>query len=372
MITYFLIWSVFAFNALKETSIYNFFGKTTKLFVFLFLSIFIGLRYFVGCDYETYWEIFYQVANNSTWRGLERLEPSFVFLNQIFGRFEYGYHFVNLMLGGIFSFCLIKFCSSLKRPWLALTAAFPYFIIVVAMGYTRQAVGISICLIALLNFEKGKFYRSILIILFATTFHRSALLFLFAPISTFFDLKTENNRLSKQILIRIIASLPVVYLFLNNFITQRFEYFRYGYLEQGMSSNGSLIRVILCVIPSVIFLFTSKDFNFSKPYKRMWQLIAFMSIISLILLLVGIPSTAIDRIALNFIPIQIIVSAYLPDIRFLNLSPFTLKILIIFFSLLIMLVWLSFAVNANCWLPYTNILFNIQSERRFNFDDVFL
>ena len=177
MITYFLIWCVFAFNALKETSINNLFSKNTKLFLFLFLSIFIGLRYFVGCDYDTYWEIFYQFANNQQGidRQLDRLEPAFTYLNIFFGQFDYGYHFLNLILGSIFSFCLIKFCSTLRRPWLALTAAFPYFIIVVAMGYTRQSVGIIISLIALLYLEKGKFYRSILIIVFATTFHRSAL-----------------------------------------------------------------------------------------------------------------------------------------------------------------------------------------------------
>ena len=369
MITYFLIWCVFAFNALKETSINNLFSKNTKLFLFLFLSIFIGLRYFVGCDYDTYWEIFYQFANNQQGidRQLDRLEPAFTYLNIFFGQFDYGYHFLNLILGSIFSFCLIKFCSTLRRPWLALTAAFPYFIIVVAMGYTRQSVGIIISLIALLYLEKGKFYRSILIIVFATTFHRSALLFLFAPVSTFFDLKNENNRLRTQVLIRIISTIPVAYFIIDNFLLQRFSYFRYGYIEQAMSSSGSLIRVILCVIPSVIFLFTSKYFNLSKAYERIWKLISIMSIGSLILLLTGFPSTAVDRLALNFIPIQIIVSAYLPDTKFLNLSPFTIKILIIFFSLLVMMVWLNFAVNANCWLPYRNILFNFKSSLQFEF-----
>ena len=142
MITYILIWSVFAFNALKETSTNNFFSKTTKIFLFLFLSIFIGLRYFVGCDYDTYWEIFYTISSGqiTTTSMIARLEPAFAFLNQFFGQFQSGYHYVNLILGSIFSFCLIQFCSSLRRPWLALTAAFPYFITVVAIKFLGDKI----------------------------------------------------------------------------------------------------------------------------------------------------------------------------------------------------------------------------------------
>ena len=44
---------------------------------------------------------------------------------------------------------LIRFCLAQADPWLSVLIAIPYMVIVVAMGYTRQAVALGILMVGL-------------------------------------------------------------------------------------------------------------------------------------------------------------------------------------------------------------------------------
>ena len=151
-----------AFKSIEETQAFNTFKKQTQNLLIIFFSLFIGLRNEVGCDWDQYLGIFQNVKDGliENWA---TLEPAYFTLNSIFSNFEFGIYLVNAVCALIFSYCLIKFCESLPRPWLGLCVAFPYFIIVVAMGYTRQSVSIALFLLAFLGLEKGQFYKSIFI-----------------------------------------------------------------------------------------------------------------------------------------------------------------------------------------------------------------
>jgi hypothetical protein len=67
-------------------------------------------------------------------------------------------------------------------------------------------------------------------------------------------------------------------------------------------------------------------------------------------------STAVDRLALYLIPLQLFVGSRLPDTRLFDLDPETWKQLLVLFSLAVLLVWLLFASHARFWLPYRNLL----------------
>lgn len=354
MIFYFSLWIFLAIKAFQETKQNNVFKKNIQRILFIFLSLLIGFRDEVGCDWSTYIKIFDFIRNNTNnFALMSRLEPSYLSLNIIFSNYAFGYYLVNLVVGIIFSFCLIRFCASLPRPWLGLCIALPYFIVVVGMGYTRQSVAIAISILSFLLLEKGKFYRSILLVILGATFHRSALIFLFAPLI--------NIGVGKRftVLKRFLIAVPIGYYLVDNFIIQQFDYFRNSYLDNvEMSSTGSLIRIILCVIPSFIYILYSKRFNFSKSFSRILKIISIFSFLSLLTLQLGISNTAVDRVALNFLPIQFIIGSHLPDTGLFNLSKFVWKTILILFSLLVFFVWLTFAKHAFCWIPYQNILFN--------------
>ena len=350
MIPYYLLYFFLAFKSIEETQAFNTFKKETQNLLIIFFSLIIGLRYEVGCDWEQYNMIFYKFRDGLTddW---ERLEPAFYALNSIFSNFEFGIYLVNTLCAFIFSYCLIKFCESLPRPWLGLCVAFPYLIMVVAMGYTRQSVSIALFLLALLVLEKGQFYKSIFYIILGMLFHRSGGFFLFAPLLYTFQSTRFNN------ILRILIIIPLGYYFINEFIISRFDILAIGYLNANLSSSGSFIRILLCVIPSLIFIYHLNKFKISKFSKKIFLVISLMSILALFALPVITSSTAVDRVALNFLPIQILVASHLPDTGIFKFGKFTWKVLILLSVFFVLSIWLLFAMHSTCWIPYRNIIF---------------
>ena len=83
---------------------------------------------------------------------------------------------VQVTSGLIFSYGLSKFCLSLPRPFLALTVAIPYLVIVVAMGYSRQGLAIGLVLIALVALMDQKNLKFVIFILIAASIHKSAII----------------------------------------------------------------------------------------------------------------------------------------------------------------------------------------------------
>ena len=222
------------------------------------------------------------------------LEPAYYLLNSIFSGFDFGIYLVNIVCAAIFSYCLIKFCKSLPRPWLGLCVAFPYFIMVVAMGYTRQSVAISLFLLAFLILEKGQFYKSIFIYFLEFYSIAQLVAFLFAPLIYTFQSSRFNN------LLRILIIIPLGYYLIYEFVISSFDRFIVGYLSANLASSGSYIRVILCFIPSVIFIFNTNKFKLSKIAKKIFLVISWTSVLALFALPFVPSSTAIDRLALNF------------------------------------------------------------------------
>ena len=351
MIFYYLLYFFLAFKSIEETQVYNTFKKLTQKLLIIFFSLFIGLRNEVGCDWRQYEVIFRDVKSGLIENWLD-LEPAYFFLNSIFSRFEFGIFLVNAVCGFIFSYCLIKFCESLPRPWLGLCVAYPYFITVVAMGYTRQSVSIALFLFAFLILEKGQFYRSIFVIILGMLFHRSGGLFFFAPLIYTFQSSRFNN------LLKILITFPIGYYFVSELIISNLDNFVKGYLNQQLSSGGALLRITLCFIPSVIFIFNINKFKISNFAKKIFLVISWMSVFSLIVLPFTPSSTIVDRVALNFLPIQVLVASHLPDTGFLKFNKFASKVLIVLSVFFVLSIWFLFAKFSYCWIPYRNIIFS--------------
>ena len=220
MIFYYLLYFFLGFKAIEETQAFNTFKKETQNLLILFFSLFIGFRNEVGCDWDQYLEIFMDIRDGVIENWLT-LEPAYFTLNSIFSRFDFGIILVNAVCAVIFSYCLIKFCDSLPRPWLGLCVAFPYLITVVSMGYTRQAIPISLFLLALLLLEKGQFYKSIFFIIVGMLFHRSGGLFFFAPLIYTFQSSRFNN------LLKILIIIPIGYYFVSELIISNLDNFIY-------------------------------------------------------------------------------------------------------------------------------------------------
>ena len=129
----------------------------------------------------------------------------------------------------------------------------------------------------------------------------------------------------------------------------------YQYIDRDMQSAGAKIRVGMNLLPSLLLLIYRKEWKRSFDDYTFWFWIALGSIAAMIL--VDVASTAADRVALYFIPIQLAVYARLPYLARNQISPAIMKVMIIVGYTAVLFVWLNFAAHAYAWVPYQNILF---------------
>lgn len=347
MIPYLLVWGLFALQGLGGA---RRFSASAILGLLLFLTLLIGLRDYVGGDWGNYLPYLQNVAGLPLKQVFSMDEAGYAYLNWLATQWGGGVYFVNTICGLIFSYGLIRFCQAQPRPWLALAIAFPYLIVVVAMGYSRQGVAIGFEFLALLALERDKLLRFLIWIALAATFHRTSLVLLILPVSSL----TPSLRFSQLVRMGLLAGAG--YGLYSALLAEDISYYQRGYLEAGYDSQGALIRVALCLLPAVIFLRYRRRFRLHPTQLRIWILISSLTVASAVALFTIASSTAVDRIALYFIPLQLFVGSRLPDTRIFGFSPGAWRQYLVFLSLAVLLVWLIFAVHARYWLPYRNLL----------------
>lgn len=347
MLPYLLSWGVFAISGLGKA---RRIAASSLLALGLFLTLLIGLRDQVGGDWGNYLPALDRVAGLPLAVVLQQDEPGYALLNWL-GATAGGVYLVNTLCGLIFTVGLLVFARAQPRPWLVLTLAFPYLITVVAMGYSRQGVAIGFELLALLALERDRLLRFLAWIALAATFHRTVLVLLVLPISTL----SPSLRFSQLIRLALLAGAG--YGLYAAILAPDLEQYQSGYLEAEMNSQGALIRVMLCLLPALLFLPFRRRFLLPPASQRIWSLIALLALVATIGLFTVASSTAVDRIALYLIPLQLFVGSRLPDTRLFGLAPGTWTQLIVAFSLVVLLTWLLFATHAQYWLPYRNLLF---------------
>ena len=66
---------------------------------------------------------------------------------------------------------------------------------------------------------------------------------------------------------------------------------------------------------------------------------------------------AVDRVALYFLPIQLVVFVCLPFLLQARFDPRLLRVGIVAGYAVVLYVWLNYANHAYFWLPYQNYLF---------------
>ncbi len=365
MITYLSVWFFFALQGLSK---YKSWSKTTLTCLIIFFTLFIGLRFNVGGDWKNYLidmqikagldfpnllsdgrGVEYFLGSSGIYNDFKIREPFWHILIWIGANWGGGIYLANVTAAFIFSSCLLYFCKQQRNPWLALIVAFPYLIIVVGMGYTRHSVALGFEMIAILMLQKDRLLSYIAWIILGSTFHRTILVLLLLPMLS----GKPSIKFTK--IVRFILLIGVTYgLYVTVFEPILISWLQ-GYAL--MESEGAWVRVLLCLMPASVFLLIKKKFKLSPASTRIWTMMSFGSFICFLGLLVGLPSTMIDRIALYLIPLQVLVGSNLPYTYFLKISPLVWTRLITIFSLLVLVVWLLYSGHSYLWLPYDNLLF---------------
>jgi len=347
VIPYVLSWALLALNALGGARRW---GQAKLAALLLFFTLLIGLRNEVGGDWFNYLP-YVEIQQGAPFAALfDSDEVSYALLNWLGANWGGGMFLVNTVCALIFTLGLLQFCRAQPRPWLALTLAFPYLVMVVAMGYTRQAVAIGLECLALLALERDRLLVFLAWIALAATFHKTALVLMVLPASTL----NSNLRFSQLIRLGLLATAG--WGLFNSLLASSLESFQSGYLDAEYQSQGALIRVLLCLVPALGFLLARRRFGLPPQPLRIWTIFSLAAVLAAIGLATIASSTAVDRLALYLIPLQLFVGSRLPDTRLFGISPAIWNQLLVGLSLAVLLVWLLFAAHSSAWLPYRNLL----------------
>ena len=320
-------------------------GLFPFLAVGVIFALFIGFRYRVGGDWGNYLGRFRAIGVQPFSEVLTSSDPAYDILNWLMYRWEWDVYGVNMVCGVIFLTGLIACCRQQSRPWLGFAVAFPYLIIVLAMGYTRQGVALGLFFLAIASMERGHFKRYIILIVVAAFFHKTALIMIALGIF----LHYSNWKF------RVIAVFLVGYVLWDLLLAAEQEQLWNTYVESQMISQGARVRVLMNLVPGLILILYRKRWRELFPNYMFWMVLALSSVASVFL--VEFASTAVDRVALYFTPLQVVVFARLPSLTKRQISHQVMTVGIILGYALVLFVWLNYAIHARYWLPYQNWLF---------------
>lgn len=313
--------------------------------------IFVGLRHEVGGDWFNYLPYLHRADGLTLPEVLAWGDPGYNILNWLFSSYSWGIYGVNLVSAFIFSVGLVLFCRAQPRPFLSLCIAIPYLVIVVAMGYSRQGVAIGFIMPGLLALERGRLRPFLLSIAAAASFHSTALV-MFA-----FVLPAVPGRSIPMRALRLLLLLIVAFALAQTFLFSAVDSFYDGYVAVQYQSEGAAIRVAMNLLPASFLLLWPRRFAFTTQQLRLWRSMAFTALACAVALaLFPDNSTAVDRIALYVIPLQLVVGSRIPSTRILAIQPSHLLLLVLSYSVAVEFVWLNFATHASGWLPYSNLL----------------
>lgn len=131
------------------------------------------------------------------------------------------------------------------------------------------------------------------------------------------------------------------------------------YITQAMHSQGGLIRILMNIIPALLFL-VYRDRIAKNSYEK--SVIFLASLFSFLLFIIAFKfSTVADRLGLYITPIQMFVFNRLPKV-FKRDSRFIIIFGIILYYMAVLMVWLIFGRHADDWIPYKFGLFEILEQ----------
>ena len=310
------------------------------LFVFLCFSLIIGLRFNVGGDWLAYLGYLDRASSIDFSDIFNYADPGYYLVNWVSSRLGMGIYGVNTFCAAVLVAGVISFSRRQSLPWLAFFVSVPYLLIVVGMGYSRQATALGFVLFAINSYQDKKTLSFVFWVMLAAAFHKSAVIML--PV---FALAYGGNRLWNITWMGVVSVIGA-YIFIFDSLDSLWA----GYVVSDYESEGAFIRVVMNGIPAFVFLKWRSAFHLSDVVDRFWWWMSFLAIICIPLVLLS--STATDRVALYLMPLQLFVFSRLP---FLFHSPrhraYVLVCVVAYYAL-VQFVWLFFAGHAYAWLPY--------------------
>jgi len=308
------------------------------------ITAFVGWRDEVGGDWVSYLRRWEESGYLTVAEGIEQGDPGYWLLSFLSYELGGSIYSLNLACAALFTLGVILFCRQQPRPWLAIAVAIPYLVIVVGMGYTRQAVALGLSMIGLVALGRARPVTFLIWVTLAAFFHKSAVILIGLGM-----LASPGRSWRWNVPWSALVGLALYDAVLSESVDKLVA----GYIEAEYESEGALIRVAMNVVPAILLLVLRGRFTWSDEERRLWTITSLLALASLGWLAVSPSSTAVDRVALYLIPLQIYVFPRLPDL--LAREPASKRLLVglvLAYYGLVQFVWLVYSNNAEAWLPY--------------------
>lgn len=313
----------------------------------LFLIVLIGLRDYVGGDWVTYLAGL-DIETTRQWSELSSSKDlGFTLISWISLSLGLSLYGVNLICAIIFTGGLINLSRAQPYPWLSILVAVPYLIIVVAMGYTRQAAAIGFLMYGFGSITRGRVLQFLLLVFLAGMIHKTA--FIFSALAL---CRPGGGKLKSALGIVVLISLSGA-----AYLIEQADTLILNYVENTMESSGGQIRVLMNLPPALILLAYWNKYRQKFDDLWLWGIIALIAVACVPL--VTMASTAIDRMALYLIPLQLVVWARFPTLVQGQISRKATFLMITFYYALVQFTWLVYGNHSSAWVPYQNLLFNL-------------
>jgi hypothetical protein len=377
MYSYLIIFFIIYLFSFAENK-YNKKNLQPYVIISLFLLFtFVSIRYQTGGDWKEYENTF----NNYrlSFFNLENfLERNFLFylITWYFSNFFNYLIFQNIFLSLIFFiFFFIFLKKNIKYKITSLLIIFPIGVLLLVMGYQKQALALSFLFLIITAFNYS--HKSFFVIFFILGVLSHYTLLIFTPLLIFLTPKylfTKFNENIQKILsksktkflltlfILFLILLNLIYfnkpiiniLFIFSFLSQiaLFENFQY-YSSELIQSNGSLVRILLASISLFISIIYYEKIIYKNVENSLF-LFFILFFILLFILNIFMLTTIADRLAFYTIPFQIIVIS-----RFINVFKKKYQLIkhfVILPYIVYLLVWLKFSIfSLDDWQPYLTI-----------------
>lgn len=307
------------------------------------LALVMGLRFEVGGDWFNYLDHFYYAQGLSFLDAIQYLgDPGYYGLGWLIARAGGSIFWLNLCCAIFLVSGVLSMARRERFPWLVVVAAVPYLLMVVGMGYTRQSAAIGFAMLGLVALGEGKVRAFLVWILLAALFHKTATLLI--PIAA---LSVTRRKLWVSFWVAVFFALAYWTL-----LSESSDELVKNYIESDYAdaASGAGIRVAMNFVPAVLLIFFRRKILPDKQERNLWLWLAWVALVSPVF--IQISATAVDRMGLYLIPLQLLVAARLPLLTGGVMGRTLVVLAVAGYCLVVQLGWLLFAKTAFAWIPY--------------------
>ena len=356
MFPFYALFAVWALGAIQFSAV-----RVQKLEGILFsvailgTVIMMGLRYEVGGDWESYLATYEALYFQPLSYALTYTDPAYGLINWLAIQLDAGIWLVNLICAAVFVWGVSALARQQRNAWLAFTVATPYLLIVVGMGYTRQAAAIGVICWAIARAPRSSIQAILFGVFVAALFHKTAILFLPVLLAPMLTRKPVYAAIG--IAFWIILASALIGSTSDRLVT--------NYVNSDYQSSGAAIRIGMNVVAAIVFLVFRSRYQMDRYTEKLWTYCSYLSLVCVVGLVTTSSSVGVDRLALFLIPLQMVVFSDFPYALSKKQNPErSLFMAVLLYSFSVQYVYFTYASFSWAWVPYQNVIFSDTTVQR--------